>query len=216
MKLLKHLKTKYNNLSLPVKVSFYFFACTIVQRGLSFLSTPIFTRLLSTSDFGKVSVYNSWREIIGIFSAFSLATSVSNVGLTEFHEDKDTFQFSLLRLGLLFTLVWIILFVFAYDIIGGFIEIEKKIAIIMLVEIYFSEIIAMWSLGERYEYRYKKMAFATLAASLLSVVNALILICVGFPGYYSRVVGSAFAYIFIGAICFYEIIRRSNHKINFN
>lgn len=212
MKLYNEAIKKYRNLSLPLKVSAWFFVCTAIQRGISFISTPIFTRLLTTADYGKVSVYNSWREIIGIFSVFSLSTSVSNVGLTEF-DNKDDFQFSLVELGLLFSVAWFVLVLLLYDVVEKYIGIEKPFLIMMLVEIFFSEVISMWSLRERYEYRYKRMALATLLASFFSIVNSLFLIYSGMQGYYGRIIGTASAYALVGMVCLWAILIRSKRKI---
>lgn len=46
-----------------VKSGFFFVVSQMLVRGISFITTPIYTRLLSTEQFGEVRVYDSWLQI---------------------------------------------------------------------------------------------------------------------------------------------------------
>ncbi|MGN0355578.1 MAG: lipopolysaccharide biosynthesis protein [Muricoprocola sp.] len=46
-----------------VKSGFFFVVSQILVRGISFITTPVFTRLLSTEQFGQIRVYESWLQI---------------------------------------------------------------------------------------------------------------------------------------------------------
>lgn len=48
---------------LAVKSGIFFVASSLLVRGISFLTTPIYTRLLSTEQFGEIRVYESWLMI---------------------------------------------------------------------------------------------------------------------------------------------------------
>ena len=41
---------KYKNFPVQVRASFWFLICSFLQRGISVITTPIFTRLLSTGN----------------------------------------------------------------------------------------------------------------------------------------------------------------------
>ena len=43
-------------MTLPVKASMWYLACSVLQKAIGFLTTPIFTRVMGTSDFGVVSL----------------------------------------------------------------------------------------------------------------------------------------------------------------
>lgn len=49
----------YKNLSVSMKAALWFTICGFVQKGISFITLPIFTRLLTTAQYGIVSVYVS-------------------------------------------------------------------------------------------------------------------------------------------------------------
>ena len=43
---MQKLVKKYTDLPIQVKASMWFFVCAFLQKGISFITTPIFTRLL--------------------------------------------------------------------------------------------------------------------------------------------------------------------------
>lgn len=48
---------------LAVKSGIFFVVCQLLIRGISFITTPLYTRLLSTEQFGQIRVYESWLQI---------------------------------------------------------------------------------------------------------------------------------------------------------
>ena len=59
---------KYRILPIPVKAALWYTICSIVQKSLSFLVTPIFTRIMSKEDYGLYTVYNSWYWVVVVFA----------------------------------------------------------------------------------------------------------------------------------------------------
>ena len=60
-------KLKINNLDkIPenLKATFVFAIASFATSGINYITTPIFTRILTTSEYGLISVYNSWFEIV--------------------------------------------------------------------------------------------------------------------------------------------------------
>ena len=76
----------YRSLHITIKASFWFTVASLFQKGLAFLATPIYTRLLSTEDYGIYSVYVSWLGVITIFATLNLSAGVLNNALL--NEDK--------------------------------------------------------------------------------------------------------------------------------
>ena len=74
--MLSILKSKYNLMPIQVKASFWFLICSFLQKGISVITTPIFTRLLTTSEYGQLNVFNSWLGIITII-VFLVGAGVS-------------------------------------------------------------------------------------------------------------------------------------------
>ncbi len=204
----------YQKMSLPVKVSFWFFACSLLQKGLSFLTTPIFTRVLSVDDYGMVSVYLSWEQIIIIFATFGLANSIFNVGLVKFGEYKDSFQSSMYGLATLCSIIFSAAFFGLYKFIKPVVQLEFKFALIMPVYCLFQTIMSMWSLRERFDYHYKKMVAITFASTFLGVLFSLAFVFCLNDKAFGKILGGAIVTILLGLFCFGDVYRKNGKLFN--
>ena len=61
---MKNLIEKYKLMPVQVRASFWFLVCGVLQNGLSVITLPIFTRLLSTEQYGLSSTYFAWNDLI--------------------------------------------------------------------------------------------------------------------------------------------------------
>lgn len=164
---------KYKKMPAPIKASFWFAVCSFLQKGISLLTTPLFTRLLSTSDYGIVNVFSSWENIITIFATLNLASGVYLRGLIKYEDDKDEFSRSLESLLILNTgIVLIIYLVFQYYWNQLF-ELSTIYVVLMFVDILVIGAFHFWSARERVEYRYRKLIAFT-------IINAIAKPAVGF------------------------------------
>lgn len=55
--MLKRFREKYAQMSANVRSGLWYTICSFVQKGISFITVPIFTRLLTTEQYGVVSIY---------------------------------------------------------------------------------------------------------------------------------------------------------------
>ena len=79
------MKDKYTNLSLQKKAVLWFTFATILQNGILFLVTPIYTRILTDNEYGVFSIYQSWQQIISILSIMALDRCIT-VGFMKFEK----------------------------------------------------------------------------------------------------------------------------------
>lgn len=204
----------YRQLSLPLKVSIWFFFCSLLQKGLLFFTTPIFTRILSTEDYGVISIFNSWESIISIFATLGLSYSVQNVGLVKFPDDKDNYQSAML--GLLFTCAFFCsgaLGVF-YDYLKPIIQLEEKYISLMLIYCVFNTIMTMWSLRKRFEYHYKEMVRMTIIHAVFSTILSIVLVVLMRDKAYAKVLGIGIVTVIIGGICCFDFVGNSKKLFN--
>lgn len=62
--------------SLALKAGIFYIIGQLFIRGITFLTTPIYTRLLSTAQYGEIRVYESWLLILVPVMSLSLFRSV--------------------------------------------------------------------------------------------------------------------------------------------
>lgn len=156
----------YNSLSEPAKASYWFLICGVIQRGLSFITTPIFTRLMSSAEYGLYNVYISWHNIFAIFITLNLAAGVYLRGLVKYEEDRSSFSQSMYLLTAILAAGWCIVFVAFRRSITELTELPFLYLVLIIVDAFACSFFQFWSAEQRVDYRYKKLVILTLASAL--------------------------------------------------
>ena len=176
---MKKIVEKYRSLSPAVKASFWFAVSNFLQRGISMLTTPIFTRVLTTEDFGTVSLYQSWNNLFIIVATLNLSGGVFNNGMVKYKDDKDEFTSSIMGLSTCFTLlILLIVNVFSRAFVS-LTSLPIYILDFMLFSYVFMAAQQFWTVEKRFQYDYKPVilitflnAFLTPTVSLIAIFNS--------------------------------------------
>lgn len=166
--------SKYKEMSLPAKAAIWFALCSILQKGISFITVPIFTRLLSAEQYGTYSLYLSWLQIFTIITSLYLYYGVFNNGMNKYDEDRDTYISSMQGLTLTITLIVMVVFFLSYNYLESFIGLPPLLLGLMLVEMALTPALSFWSGRQRFEYKYKALVVLTLLKSIANPVLGII------------------------------------------
>lgn len=162
-----------NNLSKPAKAAIVFMIASFFQQGLHVITTPIFTRILSTADYGIVSLYNSWFSMISVIATLSLSAGVFNIGMLEFEHDRPGFISSILILSNLATIfIAVILLLFKSKVTVIF-QLPNSLLLLMFLTLILSPAMNFWIARQRYEFKYKSTAIVTILSSVLSTIVSI-------------------------------------------
>lgn len=174
--MLQRLLIKYNNLPVQVRASLWFLICSFLQKGISMLTVPIFTRLLSTAEYGQFNVFNSWMGIIGIFISLNLSYGVYSQGLIKFDKEQSIFSSSLQGLTLFLVLCWTIIYILFHSFWNQLFSLTTVQMSAMLVMIWASAAFNFWSESQRIYYKYRTLVFITLGVSLAQPLLGIFLV----------------------------------------
>ncbi|MBQ6197300.1 MAG: oligosaccharide flippase family protein [Lachnospiraceae bacterium] len=161
------IKKKYYSLPIQVKASFWFLICSFMQKGISSITTPIFTRLLTTEEYGNYNAFSSWLSVITIFVSLHLYSGVYTSGLVKFKEERKVFSSSLQGLSLLLTICWTIIYLMFRSFWNSLFNLTTIQMLAMLVMIWASSAFNFWAAAQRVEYKYKALVIVTIIVSLL-------------------------------------------------
>ncbi|MBQ1386719.1 MAG: oligosaccharide flippase family protein, partial [Erysipelotrichales bacterium] len=81
----------------------FFVIAQVLVRGVSFLTTPLYTRLVSTAQYGVIHVYESWLVILVPIMSLCLSRSVFRAKF-DFEDRYDEYVSSVLSLSFLSSL----------------------------------------------------------------------------------------------------------------
>lgn len=201
MKRIKAFLIKLNNMSPAAKASFWFVVSNVVLKGISFITTPIFTRLLNVADYGISNVFITWEGIISIFATLSLSGGVYNVAMTKFEDDVDTLTSSLIGLTAVASIFVYLCCIGINLIFPNVFELTTGYLIFMWVQTFFNATTTFWLMRKRFTYDYKKVIAYTFSNAILSPVVAIIAVKLAVENKaYARVIGSGLWGIIVGAV----------------
>ena len=87
-----------------VKIGMVYNLSNIIIKGMAFLTTPIFTRIMSQEDYGSFSNISSWANIISIITTLCLYSSISRAKY-DYDEDIKGYMSTITILGSIFTII---------------------------------------------------------------------------------------------------------------
>ncbi len=168
MSRLKLLINKYTSLPVPVKAAAWFAICNFLQKGINMLTVPIFTRLLTTEQYGVYTIYQSWYNVLLIFATFNLSAGVFNNGMIKFENERDKFTSALNGLSITVTTVLFIIYLCGHNLFNRLLGLPTILVIAMFTEFLFSPAFALWSSRQRFDFRYRTLVVVTVLMSVLS------------------------------------------------
>lgn len=157
---------KYKSLPVQIKASFWFLICAFLQKGISMITTPIFTRLLSTQEYGQYSVFNSWLSIVTILVSLNLSAGVFTQGLVKFEADRASFASAIQGLETFLNCIWTIIYLVGRRFWNDFLGLTTVQVLSMLVMIWATSVFCFWADTKRVEYKYKSLVAITLIVSI--------------------------------------------------
>lgn len=193
------------------KASIYYVIANIMGQGVVLLSSALFTRMMSKTDFGLVSTYSTWVLVLNTFICFNLFISVRTAYL-DFRDDYDNYNSSVLILSILCG-VGISLIMVGITRISdmNFGIWEVTLACIQSVALNIvNYMLAIQSMKNEYKYRTVMMITLNWTHILLSVVFMLI-----FTGnlYIAKIAGNALGLAAFGIVCTLVIFYKASPKI---
>lgn len=174
--MLQPILQRYEKLSAPARASLWFLICGFLQKGIGFLTTPIFTRVMSGAQYGAYNVYTSWLSIVQIIVSLNLAAGVYTRGLVKNEEDQDRFSSSMLGLSTTCMAVCWLAYGLLHKQLNSLTGLSTALMAAMFLEIWGTAAYQFWSNRERVAFRYRKLVALTLAYTLLRPILGVVFV----------------------------------------
>lgn len=165
--------TKYKRIPVQIKASFWFLVCAFLQKGISVITTPIFTRLLSTAEYGQYNVFNSWLGIITIFVSLNLSYGVYTQGLVKFENEEKAFSSSMQGLSMILVASWTVGYLLFRRFWNDLFSLTSIQMFSLLVMIWANAAFGFWASSQRVHYRYKLLVLVTVVMSMAKPMTGI-------------------------------------------
>lgn len=200
---------RYSLLSKPVKASLWYTICNILQKGMALLSTPVFTRLMDQSQYGRFTLFQSWYAIISIFATLNLFQAVYMRGLLKYENDEKNFTTSLLNLAIIITCIFGVIYLIFINFWTKVFAMSPTLMLFMFIQLLLMIPVEFWSARERYFFRYKQFVIITLSTIFISIILGIILVLGSNHKVEARVFADTFAKGIFGVILAYTLLNGS-------
>ncbi|WP_202107649.1 lipopolysaccharide biosynthesis protein [Succinivibrio dextrinosolvens] len=203
------------NLSLVAKTSLSLVLGNLFQKGLLFISYPIFTRIMPPSEFGIISTYSSWQNILFIVFTLNLSCGGFNNGMHEYKDDRIRFLLSMIFLSNLCTLIWGMMFIYFYSYVSSIIDLPRMYMWVMFLYFLFNPAYCLWMGMCRFESNYKTIIAITFVVAFFSTSLSIIFVLIS-PNYlkaYAKILGTDCVPIIIGFFVYIYVFFKAEFRI---
>lgn len=200
--MLKRIRKKVQDMPLGVKASVAYTVCSILQRSLSFITMPLFTRLLTTEQYGQYNVYQSWVGILNIFITLNLAYGSFSTAMIKFEQDRKAYIAAIQNIGVVLAGVFFVLYLPFQEFWNRLLELPTPMVCLMVLEILANFALACWYGSRRFEYKYKSVVALTMLIAVISPLLTYFLVTSWQERGYARIFGYAAVNILIGSVLF--------------
>lgn len=183
-------------------------------RSIGLITTPIFTRLLTKSEFGDFNNFTTWISILMIVTSLNLGASMLSAR-RDYKDDWNGYVFSMMSLSLISTLIWLIIFVLFSELFVSFLAIEQKYIYAMFLYLLFYPVIDLFQVAERFQYKYKITVLTSLLISVGSAALSVFLVINMGDRLQGRIIGFV-APTIIGGLILVGIYLWKAQKINWH
>lgn len=208
-----NLKTLLNHK--VVKAGSWYTLTEFFLKGVTFFTIPIFTRLLSTADYGIVSLYETWVKIFSIFLMLGISVSISNAKI-DFKYKYNQFTSSVTFLSLISFVAFLIILIFFDNFFVKITGFPKLLFYFMFVQAYFKGINEILIAKLRFEYKYKAVSIISIFIVIIEIILSIYLILNIFTRdkFYGAITGKGSLVIFSGLIFIFFIFYKGKEFVN--
>lgn len=209
--MIQALLKKYNGLSKQLKVVIWFTFVGFLQKGISIITTPIFTRMLSTDDYGLFNVFNAYYGVIVIAATLYLHMGGINNAFVKLDKTREQVVSSFQSLSLIISTAFFAAAFLFRNQLAAVMKLPVIVVVIMFLAFLFVEPYHIWVIYKRYEFDYKKPVLAAVLISILTPLTSVIAILL-IPDHQgiARIASFACVNIILPGLFFYIVNYRKN------
>lgn len=209
---MEKIKAKYNSMSIETKAALWFAMCNFINKGIAMIVVPLYTRLLTTEEYGTYTVFQSWLNIFIIVATLEISRGHYKVGITKHDTDVDNYTTSVLGLSNVVTVLFVIVYCCAIPAFNRLLEMPTYLILSMFLYLLVYPAWEFWTIQQRFAYKYKTMVGATLAVAILSPLVGVI----GIAWFHMQSGAAIFSKLIIQglfALCIYILFIKKSHTL---
>lgn len=193
---------KYRRLTIEMRAAIWFVFCSALPHVTSVAATTVFTRVLSTNDYGLTSNYAAWYSILSAIITLSLNAGVYSNAMLKYKDDRDAYDSAAMGLSLVLGVIGGTAMMLFNKPMSALTSLPFSLLVCMALQCAFYNPYGFWLSRARYEYHYRRVIQITLITSFASPLLSVGMILVSENKAEAKVWGQYLIYIVLGAILY--------------
>lgn len=190
-----------------LKSGIWYTISSIAIRAVAIITSPIYTSMLSTGDYGIANTFNSWIEVFNIFTCLCVVYSIGRAKI-DFADKFDEYMSSLQTLSSSFAFLVLIFVTIFRNQVSALIEYEVPFVIVLFVYLCVSPSVEYTLQKCRYMYKYKENILISLIICITTVIFSIVLILVfNDKRYAGKILGTVLPTFLMGLFCYVRILK---------
>lgn len=187
----------------------------ILLKGINFLSVPLFSRIMTTEEFGVYNVFASYDAIIYMFIGLALHSSVKNADI-KFENKTDDYVSSISLIYLINTALFFIIVTVFKRQLTGWLDFPSTVLFAMIFYSFGTSIITLYNNRISLQYAYKKYLIIAGINSIGNISLSLILMLTVFRNRHElgRIFGSTAIISVLAIIVLFSMYRKARPRFN--
>lgn len=158
------------------RVAFFNILSTVLLRGISIFTAPLFTRLLGDSGYGVTQIYNTWVAVIAIVFSLQTQGTLANAR-TEYAEGEQLgYQSSAMTLSTLAYLLCSAVVLCFIGPISNALKLSRFLVLLMLIQGFGTFCINFLNTKFVYEFKAGRNMVLSLAVTILTLILSVVLV----------------------------------------
>ena len=190
---------------------------TVILYAITFFSSPIFSRMLGTENYGVVQVYNTWNSFFSIIVGLMTRSILPMAKVKYPNEEIEKVQSSVLFLSLVSFSVISLLFTVLKPVVVPFLGFGPQFLGVLLLHSFGTYCVLF--INAKFTYEMKALnnliISVTMALSTFGLSYLLVRLCDADNLYAGRILGMAIPYILAGGIVLAYIFHKGRTFYNY-
>lgn len=182
------------------RIAFFNILSIVLLNGISLLTAPLFSRILGTSGYGVLKIYNVWASVAAILFTLQTQGTLVNARVEYPEEAQKRYQSSTMALSLFAFLVCSGIIVLFLEPISGLLKLEPMLIGFLLLQAFGTYCVNFLSTKYTYEFKAGRNMAISLVVTVVTLVLSIIWI-LQLPQetrYYGRVAAISVTYGLVG------------------
>ena len=194
--------------STVIKSGIWYTVANVSIRAVAIITTPIYTGMLTTADYGRANTYNSWIDIFNVFACLCVVYSIGRAKL-DFKDRFDEYMSALQGLSSSFAFILLIIAFIFRNALSSWIQYEVPLAVGLFAYLCVSPSVEYMMQKCRYEYRYKENILISVITCAGQVTLSIVLMLVfNDSRYIGKILGVMLPTFIMGIVFYISFIRR--------